>query len=450
VDAATYSRIVKAQESFHAQAMKIPGVFATGIGRKCVAGGPTDIVAICVHVTKKKPPGEVPAAERIPPAIDGFATDVIEGEPPVAITDDGKYRPLQGGTEVGIRFQFGTIGCIVRDRTDNKVCVLSNQHVLGGDGTQTFQPATYVVCDQIGETKRSAKNKYVDCAISDLNTYDDGGIGQIVGIGKVEGTYNLTWGDLGSTVMKRGVTTLLTTGTVANINWSGRDQNGNEFAQQILIDPGTGNFADYGDSGSALVDAGKRIVGLVWAISVSGGHNRGVANTIANVMSELNVDVVTGVSQEALRLRRETTIDRIEALLCLSERGRAYWQTYLHFQPQLRHLFLRVPRLYVLWQSMPQRELLDLMLEASADPDAAIPATVGTRDTVKVLTHIRDMVMRYVDDPALRRQIDALHADITQNIGASWRVALGDASVQTRGLMRAEGSAVDRVSPRLQ
>ena len=127
---ATLEQMKQAEDNFHPKAMSIPGVHATGIGFKEIAGELTDTMAIRIYVTKKKPLSEVPAGERIPEQIGGFPTDVIERPEMTALTDENKYRPIVGGCNIVVGFYSGTCGCIVKDTTDNSVCGLSNQHVL--------------------------------------------------------------------------------------------------------------------------------------------------------------------------------------------------------------------------------------------------------------------------------------------------------------------------------
>ena len=86
-----------------------PGVTGVDIGYKEVGGRPTDQLAIRVMVEKKR---DVPAAERVPQAIDGFPTDVIErkfvlhalavdARELVLEADMKEYPVLAGGISIG-------------------------------------------------------------------------------------------------------------------------------------------------------------------------------------------------------------------------------------------------------------------------------------------------------------------------------------------------------------
>jgi hypothetical protein len=443
------SRITTAQEAFNPKVMSFPGVFATGIGFKRVAGVTSDVMAICIHVVKKRPLSELPIDERIPDTIDGFPTDVVEGQPPSLCGDDGKYRPLKGGIEIGVRFKYGTAGCMVKTKPDKNgktlICALSNAHVLDEKDTRTFQPAIYVVGDRIGNTLKSTTNSLVDCAMTDLTYWDDSGIGVIAGIGQVRGTRVLE--GPGVRVMKRGARTLLTVGTVSNINLTVQYPNGTWMTKQILIDYDDGDFADSGDSGSVIVDFDNNVIGLLWGISSNGTANRGVASPIGYVLAELDVDLVTvSDASEIERPRRATPLERIAPLFSLNARGQQIWRTFAQGDWELSRLIERTPQLYAMWLSLPQEEVLEALFEGAADPDSAIPAKVGALDTAELLYSLRNMLSKYVESRSARRQLDDLYLDIIQNIGNSWRTALGDAdrSPASRSLPGGNGGAAAR------
>src|SRR5690349_11465933 len=170
MDNATFEKMKAAQENFHRQAMNIPGVHGTSVGIKRRAGELTREFAICIHVDHKRPLADVPASERIPDEIDGFPTDVIEHAQPEPHEDGGKYRPVEGGIQLQVPAGYGTLGCVVRDKRDKSICALSNQHVLGSDGSGIYQPKSDTVCDKIGHTKRVVLSTTVDGGVSTLDS----------------------------------------------------------------------------------------------------------------------------------------------------------------------------------------------------------------------------------------------------------------------------------------
>ncbi len=422
MDDSTFLRMQEAQQLFHPTAMRIPGVHATSIGLKRVGGTVTETFAICVHTERKRPLAEVPADERIPTEIAGFPTDVLEQELPEPQEDGSKRRPVLGGIQIAAPAGWGTLGCIVRDRTDGAACALSNQHVLTPNGGGVFQPKADPVCDQIGNTKRVVLSDDVDGGIASLDKYDVTAVSQILDIGNVTGTHRVTWAELPCPVRKRGRTTLLTAGRITNLSANGIRSDGWRYAGQQLIQPDHVPFSDHGDSGSAVVDGQGRVVGLLWG----GGSALSMASPIQRVIEELQVDVATASSLQSLPDYRDTTVGRLEALLSESARGRAYWRTFRRYRHRVRHLFHENPRLYATWLKIPRSALVETTFAAIANPDAEIPAAIGGWSTVDLLARLRDGVVRHLDDAALTAQLDALRADIAGNVGRTWRQALQD------------------------
>jgi hypothetical protein len=70
--------IIRVQESVVPQLLAQPGVTGVGVGFREKDGKLTDEIVIRVYVQDKRPLAEVPAKLRIPSAIGGFKTDVIQ------------------------------------------------------------------------------------------------------------------------------------------------------------------------------------------------------------------------------------------------------------------------------------------------------------------------------------------------------------------------------------
>jgi len=148
---------------------------SVGIAHKTIGGRVTDIPSVVFHVKSKKPLSELEKNKIIPKKviIDGieYLTDVVEqkeqyrtlnclsqsGCYATSIDDyakdhrkkfrwypsqcdgndvviPGSGNPIQGGISIGQQSAgIGTLGCIVQDNVNGKLCALSNSHVLVAD-----------------------------------------------------------------------------------------------------------------------------------------------------------------------------------------------------------------------------------------------------------------------------------------------------------------------------
>jgi hypothetical protein len=422
---ATFQKMAKAQERYHPTAMRIPGVHGTSVGLKRVDGELTREFAIVIHLTKKRSAKDVPPNERIPKEIEGFPTDVIEHDQPEPCSDGSKRRPVLGGAQLAIGSTYGTLGCIVKDSRYSTYYALSNYHVLfpgNVAAANVFQPKTDPVCDMIGNSKQGILTSYVDCAYCTLDSHGVTWTAQIIDLGGVTGSRTVTWADLPYAVKKRGRTTLLTTGRITSIYYSGRRTDGWVFQAQQYIETNGGNFSEPGDSGSVLVDNDVKVVGLLWG---SAGSN-GAASPIDSVRAALQIEVVKYNAAQDTPYS-ETVTGKLEAVLCASERGKDYWRAYRRHNDRVVHMFHRAPRLYAIWLKLPQVKLVAIALKAIDNPDSKIPSKIGPFETTTVLGTLRRALKRCVtDDEEFRHQVDGLYRDLADNIGKSWRKALAD------------------------
>ena len=127
-------------------------VLGAGFGRRAVEGEPTGEPALVVYVARKVPAEIVPGKRRIPRklTVSGteVAVDVVETGPMYFQSYTYRDRPASNGVSCShVLAGAGTIGCLVRDNTDNTLCILSNNHVIanfGGalQGDAIIQPGT--------------------------------------------------------------------------------------------------------------------------------------------------------------------------------------------------------------------------------------------------------------------------------------------------------------------
>lgn len=323
--------IIRHKEAAEADLLKLKGTTGVDVGFKYVKGKRTDEIVVRVLVKEKKK--QVPENQKVPKEINGIKTDVIEMEvfPLVLLkaldelaplADSTKYSTAKGGISIGPErtipasngnqyITVGTLGCIVKDNATKNPLLLSNAHVMAvtndwHSGDYMCQPGRMdggvAGTDRIGSLDRVVLSQHVDGAVCSLSgrTHDC----SIIDIGDVKGSASAA---LNAAVSKRGRTTLLTKGFVDSINatisldYSYVDTgvswvNGfgvHTLKNLIGIRPDTSvnpKFSDHGDSGSVVIDANKKVIGLLFAGNTSG---YAYINPISYVISELNISLCT-------------------------------------------------------------------------------------------------------------------------------------------------------------
>ncbi len=267
-----------------------PGVnlVGIGIGEKVVANRRTGELCVKVLVARKYPRGKIARSDRIPSTIGGIPTD-IEGvgyAKKFQIPNQQRHRPVTGGVSgslgpeaVKARYA-GTLGVIVADQaTPPARYVLSNNHVLADEnrasaGASVVQPATLdggAPGDRVASLARfeplvfNNTPNLMDAAIAQFDTTMTGAP-TILGLGDPTGADDPT---LNLLVRKSGRTTGVTEGIVRTLHFDAfniRYEQGVVRMDDVMVIEGVqGAFSRPGDSGSAIVDAGGRVVGLLFA-----------------------------------------------------------------------------------------------------------------------------------------------------------------------------------------
>jgi hypothetical protein len=323
------ARAILRQHSDHLLAQA--NVVATGVGWKVARGERTDSLCVVCSVTRKLPAPEVAARDLVPAALDGLPTDVVETGPIRALASrTERFRPAPGGVSIAHRdVTAGTLGCLVRK--NGEILVLSNNHVLANsnaaragdpilqpgpaDGGQLprdriavlheFVPIRFPevpsdcpfaggaalawngVAGLLGsQTRLRAVRTQVEANLVDAalaRPLEEGDVvPEILEVGLVEG---LGRGELGLPLQKSGRTTGTTRGVVEQTDVTVNVQYGPglvaRFTDQLLA----GAMSQGGDSGSAVLDEERRLVGLLFA----GSETTTVVNRIEHVFSALGV-----------------------------------------------------------------------------------------------------------------------------------------------------------------
>jgi endonuclease G len=218
--------------------LKDPNINSVGVGHRLKDGKRTDDLVLQFTVGQKVAPemvGDVSARE-IPKTIKAnginFETDVVEREfvpHPVAVQatdkDERKKRldPMVPGVSVGnVRITAGTLGCLVREKAGGQTRMLSNWHVLNGEGGQLgddiVQPGPFddnrIVNNVCGKLVRSFLGLAGDCAIASIDGRAAGE--EILGLATQVGS--LGDAQLDDKVIKSGRTTGVTFGVVTRVH----------------------------------------------------------------------------------------------------------------------------------------------------------------------------------------------------------------------------------------
>jgi hypothetical protein len=305
--------------------MSMSNVVATGIGFKKAGDVQTNEPCVVVSVIKKLPVIQLSESSLVPKTLGGMKTDVVETGKIFAQQDPRqKMRPARPGISIGhYQITAGTLGCLVQ--RNGQVYILSNNHVLANSnaaqlGDAILQPGPYdggTSADQIGTLEQfipvgftdisppgcsplsslmrlfstapramvnEPGNNTVDCAIAkplsaDLVNPDILNIGIPTGVGTAT---------LGTPVQKSGRTTGFTTDQITQIDVTVSVDYGGKIAiykNQLMA----GAMSQGGDSGSAVLDMNKQVVGLLFA----GSNTTTIMNPIQFVLDALQVQLVT-------------------------------------------------------------------------------------------------------------------------------------------------------------
>jgi len=314
--------------------LKRENVVATGIGYKMTKGKKTADLSIICSVTKKLAVKDLSKKHIVPKTIDNIPTDVIEtGVIRAFPARTDRWRPAPGGVSIGHRdITAGTLGCLVRK--NGLIYILSNNHVLansnlGAIGDPILQPGPYDggkwpndriadlsefvtivfqtsqppgecttarfvaavlngVAKIFGSRSRlqsvtlQAEDNLVDAAIA--RPVNDGDVSsEILEIGTIQG---IVEGTLGMAVKKSGRTTAVTTGEIIQVDVTVDVQYDTQiarFTDQLMAGP----MSQGGDSGSAVLDNNRNLVGLLFA----GSDTTTIFNRIQNVFSALGLSL---------------------------------------------------------------------------------------------------------------------------------------------------------------
>ena len=333
MDAVLMARVGRAKVVYLLDLLGKRNVVGVGLGYKVSEGVNTGVLSLVVSVTHKERSSTLSSDDLVPRELNGVKTDVVETG---ILRAFGSRLGVPSGTEIrpGVSLGHhsvtaGTFGCLVR--RDEDVFILSNNHVLantnrGRTGDAILHPspadggtmddriavlAEYIPIDfgtappecpiaqsaatwlnyiagvfgsrhKLQAMKQTDGVNKVDAALASP-LFLDRMSNEILQVGAPSGVGTPA---LGTAVQKTGRTTGHTSGTITQIDVTVRiDYDGNLalFTGQVVASP----MSSPGDSGSVILDLGRRVVGLLFA----GSGAATVLNPIDWVLSALNVEL---------------------------------------------------------------------------------------------------------------------------------------------------------------
>lgn len=478
----------------------LPHVHGVGVGGRERGGRPTGEIVLKVLVDRKLPADQLASAARIPAAFEGIATDVVRaGRPrlraaPIGYKpspspperDMARERPLKGGTVISAEDDrsWGTLGFIVEALEDNrKVFGVTNHHVVFDAwdanvlGFKVGQPEAKESCTAccrgvIGAYAggRASQLRHDDPQAIDyaLIQLDPGleWLNEVKEVGVVEDFYDVKVADIAALdyqVVKRGALTRLTGGTVQtigvvavphaepNILTDERRYWQHYQDYSMLIRPNRDAaapadpviFCTHGDSGSAILTPGRKLVALLWggedehtmtdgdpttehwgyAYAIPIKRIQDDANTrlgftlrILPTAGEGIVNTVPEFGAAAPVPRAERTL---QGDLDATERGRAFLQAWLRHSGELNAIVQDQRRVATVWQRHNGPALLRLVARAPLQPDVPLPAVVDGLPVRDGLQAFLAQLERHASAP-LQRDLAAHRALLLSLPGRSY------------------------------
>jgi|GEM_PF-547577 len=406
---------------------KTPGLLGVGIGLKEKNGKFTDEIVYRVYVSEKKPKEELEQSEIIPDSVRGINTDVTEFEENTPHADTSKYRPIEGGIQIGNDKQkhIGTLGCMATLTSTGETVMLSNHHVMYADGAGVgakigqprYKHCCCCSCDVVGSILNGSLGGLVDCAIASTSVSS---CNTILGGTKVKGSNQAI---VGEQVTKVGRTTGKTTGTVIDINYITSSTTGTQFTHQVLIHPTSADtkFSDGGDSGSAIFNSDDEVVALLWGGGGDGTPSkpyRTVGNNIDDVLNAMGITINVysddvPVNEPGIFFEEdESLLDKYIAILNKSANGRAVVEVIKRHQDEVLHLVNTNRPTMVCWQRNEGPSFLQAYNDLGTHPDKEIPKEINGVTLEEMLTNMAE-VLKENGSEGLKQDIETYQPMVT-------------------------------------
>jgi hypothetical protein len=481
----TNAEVTELCRAAQAELSPIPGLIRVIWGEKRKGGKPTGVIGLCVYVEKKLDASSLDPAHVIPSQFRGVATDVDEpGDAKRTHCDDmGHYDPLIGGititsekTSADGGYGAGTLGffaTIDGVAPPENVALVSNHHVLfangGGLQEKIYQQPKVEVASGLAidwTTKYLAGTLtqagldgsydftypgeaqapyFIDCAAAKLDycisswchtkcgvsmRNEINGLALPSGNGLVD-VARVEAANVGSSyvVYKVGARTSRTVGYVSRVDpgMLHGERNVIEITAVSMspsCDPPL-RFCDEGDSGSALVDAQGKLIGLVFALERT-NPLISYACQIHPCLARLGVTPITNAhpapsaataSLEAARVDLPDQVEQLRARLRSSARGRRILELAEAHRREIMQLIDHDRRVTVAWHRSQGPAYFNRAARSARNPEFAVP---------KVIEGVtRAEVVRTMAKVLAERGSEALRQMVAANVAEALALANG-------------------------
>ncbi|MBD9597924.1 hypothetical protein IB270_34430 [Ensifer sp. ENS05] len=319
-----YRSIEKTQDRFRAELYAIKGVNGSAVGLKAAHPGERGEPVLVIFVDRGSSilanDSSIAVFEKIRST--GVAIDIVEhrntfvrlpltkgstDQVTVGNARKDMMNPMIGGIACGPDVNMlvgwsGTLGLAVRRGT--RLGILSNEHVMFYDQqtTTVCQPArgnsvrNYLAGDNLvahqGNIMFEGRRTFIDAAVATVLDSRTADPTRVFGMDEsVVGSIPRTRIQIGDQVIKSGLTTGITAGTVRYLSV---DSPG-AFNQFAIEGDNHVPFSDHGDSGSVVLVrdlAGDlRVMGLLWGKNEDAGREYTIASPIEAVIQTLNIAI---------------------------------------------------------------------------------------------------------------------------------------------------------------
>ena len=428
-----------------------PGVISVALGYKVRNGKVTEELAYRIYVQEKKPLSQLQPQQVIPKEHHGVPTDVltapvkVELADPTPCADRTQHSTLVSGITISNMkvanntIDLGTIGFFATftgvDPPYN-IALVTCVHVVGTvKGDTIYQPswstapdgtigAVSTGADVVGTIltpapKGADKNgNYVDAASVQLNIcisswcHTNCGVSfanQVLGLAinnsnAIKDIRNAVL--VGDVVYKVG---RITGRTVGKVNHVGSDIEIQATSMQTADNcGGTLRFADQGDSGSALIDSNRNLVGLVYAINANNAALayacllQPVLDALAVVPITENNPVHNNPAAEGMRSDvplvvngRQNQTAALRARFLSTDEGQRIMMLVEQHRHEVIHLVNHNRRVAVVWRRSEGPPFLNRAINNARDPEETIPAEINGVTRRALLTNISDALIKY-------------------------------------------------------